>query len=57
MKAASILCPEKAVLFKNISLSANSVTSRIEELLKKRVLQIRKKSKNLLMYSGAGQVY
>jgi hypothetical protein len=32
MKAAKILCPEKEQLFKNISLSANTVAERVNDM-------------------------
>jgi hypothetical protein len=32
IKAAEILCPEKQQLFKNTSLSANTVTERVNDL-------------------------
>ena len=32
MKAADIVCPQKAQLFKNISLTRNTVAGRIDEM-------------------------
>jgi hypothetical protein len=53
MKAAEILCPEKQQLFKNISLSANTVAERVNDLAGDIQCQLKEKSKYFVAYSIA----
>ena len=53
MEAAKNLCPQKADLFANISLSASSVVRRTEELGENIVVQLCQKAEKLLWYSLA----
>jgi hypothetical protein len=53
MKAAEILCPEKQQLFKNISLSANTVAELVNDLAGDIQCQLKGKSKNVVAYSIA----
>ena len=41
-KTAEIVCPEKAHLFKNISLTRNTVAERIDEMSSKKVNKLQK---------------
>jgi hypothetical protein len=53
MKAAEILCPEKQQLFKSISLSANTVAERVNDLAGDIQCQLKEKSKNFVVFSIA----
>jgi hypothetical protein len=53
MKAADILCPEKQHLFKTISLSANTVADRVNDLTGDRQCQLKEKCKDFVAYSIA----
>jgi hypothetical protein len=53
MKATEILCPEKQQLFKNISLSANMVAQRVNDLAGDIQCQLKEKFKNFVAYSIA----
>jgi hypothetical protein len=53
MKAAEILCPEKHHLFKTISLSANTVADRVNDLAGYKQCQIKEKCKDFVAYSIA----
>jgi phosphopantetheinyl transferase (holo-ACP synthase) len=53
MKAAEILCPEKQQLFKNISLSANTVAERVNDLAGDIQCQLKENSKYFVAYSIA----
>jgi hypothetical protein len=51
MKAAEILCPEKQHLYENISLSANMVAKRVNDLVGYVQCQLKDKCKNFVAYS------
>jgi phosphopantetheinyl transferase (holo-ACP synthase) len=51
MKAAEILCPEKQQLFKNISLTANTVAECVNDLAGDIQYQLKEKSKHFVAYS------
>jgi hypothetical protein len=53
MKAAEILCPEKDHIFKTISLSANTVANRVNDLAGYIQCQIKEKCKDFVAYSIA----
>jgi hypothetical protein len=53
MKAAEILCPKKQQLFKNISLSANTVAERVNDLAGDTQCQLKEKCKHFVAYSIA----
>jgi phosphopantetheinyl transferase (holo-ACP synthase) len=51
MKAADMLCPEKQHLFKTISLSANTVANRVNDLAGYIQYQLKEKCKDFVAYS------
>jgi hypothetical protein len=53
MKAAEILCPKKQQLFKTISLSANTVVDRVNDLTGDIQCQLKEKCKDFVAYSVA----
>jgi transposase-like protein len=53
MKAAEILCPEKQQLFKNISLSTNTLAERVKDLAGGIQCQLKEKRRNCVAYSIA----
>jgi hypothetical protein len=53
MKAAEILCTEKQHLFKTISLSANTVAGRVNDLVGDIRRQLKEKCKDFVTYSVA----